>query len=93
MRFMPPSLSSLTNNLVKGGHHLSGFKDYSESQYELLICKGVYPYKLMTSWDKLDETSLPPKKVLYSKFNMNDISNGNCSHTQNFQHEELRRIP
>ena len=69
---MASSLGSLTNNLVKDGRKLSGFEDYSEEQYELLIHKGVYPYEYMPSWDKFDETELPPKEAFYSNLNMND---------------------
>ena len=51
-KFMASSLDSLTNNLVghippggSGGRKLFGFEDYSESQYNLLTRKGIYPYK------------------------------------------------
>ena len=74
IRSMASSLDSLMNNLVKGGHHLTGFEDYSKAQYELLIRKGVYPYEYMTSWDKFDEMRLPPKEAFYSNLNMNDIT-------------------
>ena len=33
----------------------------------------------MTSWDKFDETGLPPKKVFYSKLNMSDINDEDYS--------------
>ena len=62
MRFMASSWDSLTNNLVKGGQHLTGFKDYTKEQYELLIRKSVYPYKYMTNWEKFKETKFPPMK-------------------------------
>ena len=55
---MVSSLDSLTNNLVENGRKLSGFKDYSEEQYELLLRKGVHPYKYMTSWDKFQGSVL-----------------------------------
>ena len=32
-----------------------------ESKRNLLMRKGVYPYKYMDSWDKFDETELPNK--------------------------------
>ena len=41
---MARSLDSSTSNLVKGGQKLTGFEDYSEDQYALLVRKGVYPY-------------------------------------------------
>ena len=36
-RFMTSRLDSLTNNLIKDSRKLTGFEDYSEEQYELLI--------------------------------------------------------
>ena len=70
------------NNLVKDGRRLTGFKDYSEEQYELLIKKGVYPYEYMTSWDKFEETKLPPKEAFYSNYNISDISDKDYSQAQ-----------
>ena len=60
----------------KGGRKLIGFEDYSEEQYELLMRKGIYPYKYMSSWDKFTESQLPPKKAFYSNLNMSNVSNG-----------------
>ena len=82
MRFMVSSLDSLTNNLVKGGQHLMGFEDYTKGQYELLIRKGVYPYEYVISWDKFEETKLPPKEMFYSNLNMRGISDDDCEHAQ-----------
>ena len=82
MRFMASSLDSLTNNLVKDGRKLIGFEDYSEAQYELLIRKGAYPYEYMTSWDRFEETQLPPKEAFYGKLNMRDINNEDYEHAQ-----------
>ena len=79
---MASSLDSLTNNLVKDGRNLTSFEDYSEDQYELLICKGVYPYEYMTSWDKFKETELPPNEAFYSNLSMSDISDRDYSHVQ-----------
>ena len=59
-KFMSSSLDSLTNNLVRGGQKLVGFEDYSGLQYDLLTRKGIYPYEYMLSWDKFEETQLPP---------------------------------
>ena len=65
-KFMASSLDSLTNNLVKGGQKLTGFKDYSEDQCAPLVRKGVYPHEYMMSWDKFTETQLPPKEAFHS---------------------------
>ena len=51
LRFMSSSLDSLTTNLVRGGQELFGFEKYTPKQYELLVCKGIYPYEYMSSWD------------------------------------------
>ena len=59
-----------------------GFESYSESQYELLIRKGVYPYEYMSSWDTFAETQLPPKEAFYSNLNMSNISNEDYQHAQ-----------
>ena len=45
-KFMVSGLDSLTKNLVKGRRKLI---DYNEAQYELLVRKGIYPYKYMSS--------------------------------------------
>ena len=82
MRFMASSLDSLMNNLVKGGQKLTGFEDHSKDQYALLVRKGVYPYKYMTSWGKFSEIKLPPKEEFYSRLNMSSISDEDYEHAQ-----------
>ena len=39
----------------------------------LLLRKGVYPYEYMDNWDRFNEISLPDKKDLYSRLNMENI--------------------
>ena len=73
-KFMSSSLDSLTKNLVRGGKKLFGFEDYSELQYDLLTRKGDYPYEYVNSWDRFNETQLPPIDVFYSNLNMSSIS-------------------
>ena len=48
----------------------------------MLLRKGVYPYEDMDSWEKLNETELPPKKDFYSKINLEDISDEDYKHAQ-----------
>ena len=69
-KFMSSSLDSLTKNLVSRGKKLFGFEDYSELQYDLLTRKGVYPYEYINSWDRFNETQLPPIDAFYSNLNM-----------------------
>ena len=47
-KFISSHLDSLTTNLVGGGQKLLGFEEYTQSQYELLIKKGIYPYEYMS---------------------------------------------
>ena len=81
-KFMASSLDSLTNNLVKGGQKLTGFEDYPEDQYALLVRKGVYPYEYMMSLDKFTWTQLPPKETFHSALNMSNISDKDYEHAQ-----------
>ena len=60
IKFMSSSLDSLVNNLARGSGEFFGFENYSGHQSELLIRKGIYPYEYMDSWDRFEETTLPP---------------------------------
>ena len=81
-KFMSSSLDSLTKNLVRGGKKLFGFEDYSELQYGLLTRKGVYPYEYIRSWDRFEETQVPPISAFYSNLNMSSISEEDYLHAQ-----------
>ena len=70
IKFMSSSLDPLVNNLARGGHEFWGFENYNGQQLELLIQKGIYPYKYMDSWDKFKETSSPRIEKFYSNLNM-----------------------
>ena len=81
-KFMSSSLDSLTKNLVGSGKRLFGFEDYSDLQYDLLTRKGVYPHEYINSWDRFEETQLPPISAFYSNLNMSLISEEDYQHTQ-----------
>ena len=36
---------------------------------------GIYPYKYMNEWKKLNETSLPGTEEFYGNLNMEDFTN------------------
>ena len=36
------------------------------NKFALSLRKGAYPYEHMDSWEKFDETSIPPKEAYYS---------------------------
>ena len=80
IKFMRSSLDSLVNNSAKGGHKFFGFESYGKNQHELLIRKGIYPYGYMDSWDKFEETSLPPASSFYSNLNMSGVNDTDYEH-------------
>ena len=43
----------------------------------------MYPYEYMDSWEKFDETTLPPKEIFHSNLNLEDIGNEDYAHAQN----------
>ena len=59
-----------------------GFENRSEKQYELLRRKGVYPYEHITSWDRFEDTELPPIESFYSSLNMSGVSESDYQHAQ-----------
>ena len=63
-RFMSSSLDSLVNNLARRNNEFFGFDYYNESQYTLLIQKGIYLYEYIDDWNRFKETALPPKEAL-----------------------------
>ena len=79
-KFMSSSLDSLVNNLAHRNDKFFGFEDYNESQYKLLIRKGIYPYEHMDDWDKFRETVLPPKEAFYSKLAMAGVTEEDYEH-------------
>ena len=58
------------------------FCDGNLNKFVLLLRKGVYPYEYMDSWERFNETLLPPKKAFYSELNLEDISNKDYLHAQ-----------
>ena len=52
------------------------------NKFVLLLRKGVYPYEYMDSWERFNETSLPPKKDFYSELTLEDISDKGYAHAQ-----------
>lgn len=50
--------------------------------FKLMQGKGVYPYEYIDSWEKFEETRLPPKEAFYSKLNIQDISDKEYEHAE-----------
>lgn len=86
--FLAASLDTLSSNLYAGGAGKSKFKHSihhckDKDHVDLLLQKGVYPYDYMDSWERFDETCLPPIEEFYSQLNDSDISTNDYKHGQN----------
>ena len=58
------------------------FCDGDLNRFVISIRKGVFPDEYMDSWEKFNETALPPKKDFYSNLNLEDISDEDYAHAQ-----------
>ena len=70
------------NELIEEFSSIYQFCNGNLNKFNLLLRKGVYPYEDMDNWEKFDETTIPPKKALYSELNLEGISNEDDAHTQ-----------
>ena len=48
----------------------------------MFLRQGVYPYEYLDSWEKFNETELPPKKDFNSSLNLENISDEDYAHAQ-----------
>ena len=72
----------LIERLIKKFPSIYQFCNGDLNKFILLLRKGVYPYEYMDSWEKFDETTLPPKEAFYSNLNLEDISDEDYAHAQ-----------
>ena len=86
LRFMAASFDKLSSNL-KIDQFVNLKKYYSGNQLSLLLRKGLYPYDYVESMEKIDETSLPPKKAFYSKLSCEGITDEDYQHAQTVWNE------
>ena len=70
------------NGLIEKFPRSYKFCNGNLNKFVLLLRKSVYPYEYMDSWERFNETSLPPKKSFYSELNLEDISDKDCLHAQ-----------
>ena len=54
------------NGLVEKFPSVNQFCNGNLNKFVLLLKKGVYPHEYIGSWEKFDETSLPPKEAFYN---------------------------
>lgn len=84
--FMASSLDKLSSNLKFEQKKYLNFhlkEKYTVEQIVLLSKKGIYPYEYMDSFDKFEETNLPPIDKFYSTLNNSSISKDDYKHGQN----------
>ena len=70
------------NGLIEKFPSLYQFCNGDLNKFVLLLRKGVYPYEYMDSWERFNETSLPPKKDFYSELTLEDICDKDYNHAQ-----------
>ena len=82
---MNASLDSLVKNLKSSGAenfvHLNREFD-SPVARELLTKKGSYPYDYMNSFERFEETRLPPQAAFYSQLNEQKLSDEDYEHAK-----------
>ena len=82
-QFMPSSLDKLATNL-SDSDFIYTKKYYTDpEQFYLMKRKGIYPYKYMNSFNKFNETELPPIEAFYSKLKDENISEDDYNHAKN----------
>ena len=74
--------NKLINEAVKNFPATYQFCNGNLNKFILLLRKGVYPYKYMHSWEKFDETSIPPEEAYYSQLNEEGISDSDYVNVQ-----------
>ncbi|MCG7869684.1 MAG: DNA polymerase, partial [Candidatus Thiodiazotropha taylori] len=84
-QFLPSSLETLIDNLTQDGlqafAHLRSETNGSE-EAQLLLRKGVYPYEYMDSFEKFEESELPPKEKFYSSIKKEHVSDEDYEHAK-----------
>lgn len=75
-RFMASSLDFLSSLIPSEKKAIlrQEFQDLPEEQLRVLERKGIFCYDYVDSWEKLDETSLPPKDAFYNALKNEHIS-------------------
>ena len=70
------------NELIKTFPIMYQFSNGDLNKFVLLLRKRLYSCEYMDSWERFNETSLPPKKDFYSELTLEDITDKDYNHTQ-----------
>ena len=77
------------NDLIEKFSRTYKFCNGNLNKFVLLLRNVVYPYEYMDSWERFNETSLPPKTSFYSELNLDDISDKDYLHAQKVFEEKF----
>ncbi|XP_076303709.1 uncharacterized protein LOC143221926 [Lasioglossum baleicum] len=82
IRFLNSSLDKLSSYLDKNKLRIvqGEFTHLSNDDFNLLTRKGVFPYDYLASYDKLNDTCLPPREAFYNRLKGSEISDVDYLH-------------
>ena len=81
-QFLLASLDKLVAANQPDAFRITARYEPDEARRSLLMRKGVYPYEYMDSWERFNETALPPIEAFYSKLSDVSISAEDYAHAQ-----------
>ena len=70
------------NGLIEKFPRMYQFRNDDLDKFVLLLRKVAYPQEYINSWERFNQTSLPPKKHFYSELTLEDISDKDYSYDQ-----------
>ena len=84
-KFLNASLDKLVSHLDKDKLTItrSQFSSIGSDDFDLLTRKGVFPYEYVDSFNRLDETSLPPYRSFYSSLTDEIVPESDYCHALN----------
>ncbi|XP_044741083.1 uncharacterized protein LOC123302282 [Chrysoperla carnea] len=79
-KFLSEKLDNLASYLDNDKKTFLHREVSDDEQFQLLTRKGVFPYEYMSSWERLDEVSLPTKEAFYSALTDEHITDQDYNH-------------
>ena len=81
-QFLLASLDKLVAANKPEAFKITGRYEPSSERRELLLCKGVYSYEYIDSWEHFTEPKLPPMEAFFSKLSDQHIREDDYTHAQ-----------
>ncbi|KAK3783596.1 hypothetical protein RRG08_048478 [Elysia crispata] len=81
-QFLLASLDKLVSTNKPETFQITAHYEPDQHKCGLLLRKGVYPYEYVDSWERFEDTTLPPKNAFYSKLSDEHISDDDYEHAQ-----------